>query len=244
MEAAFGLAVVAALAFAFTNGFHDAANAIATLVATRGASPGAAIALAAVFNLLGPLLLGAAVANTIATIVEVPAAQTVEVVGAALTAAVTWNLFTWRRGLPSSSSHALIGGLVGAGVVEAGVGAINWGGVGGGHLTGVIGALVALAVLPVFGFGAAWAMQRGARRGFRRATTRLNPLVRRAQWPTSALLAFSHGANDAQKSVGVLAVLLLANGTTQSHLAKAFQRLDPTTGATARPARPMPPTPP
>jgi PiT family inorganic phosphate transporter len=135
VEAAFGLAVVAALAFAFTNGFHDAANAIATLVATRGASPGAAIALAAVFNLLGPLLLGAAVANTIATIVEVPAAQTVEVVGAALTAAVTWNLVTWRRGLPSSSSHALIGGLVGAGVVEAGFGAINWGGVGGGHPT-------------------------------------------------------------------------------------------------------------
>jgi hypothetical protein len=81
VDAAFVLAVVAALAFAFTNGFHDAANAIATLVATRGASPGAAIALAAVFNLLGPLLLGGAVANTIATIVEVPAAQTVEVVG-------------------------------------------------------------------------------------------------------------------------------------------------------------------
>jgi PiT family inorganic phosphate transporter len=216
VEAAFVLAVVAALAFAFTNGFHDAANAIATLVATRGASPGAAIALAAVCNLLGPLLLGAAVANTIATVVAVPAAQTVEVVGAALTAAVTWNLFTWRRGLPSSSSHALVGGLVGAGVVEAGFGAVNWGGVGGGHPTGVIGVLVALAVSPVFGFGAAWAMERGARRGLRRATTRGNPLVRRAQWPTSALLAFSHGANDAQKSVGVLAVLLLAHGTTRS----------------------------
>lgn len=115
MEAAFVLAVVAALAFAFTNGVHDAANAIATLVATRGASPGAAIALAAVFNLLGPLLVGAAVANTIATIVEVPAGQTVEVVGAALTAAVTWNLFMWRRGLASSSSHALVGGWSGPG---------------------------------------------------------------------------------------------------------------------------------
>ena len=216
VDAAFVLAVVAGLAFAFTNGFHDAANAIATLVATRGASPGAAIALAAVFNLLGPLLLGGAVANTIATIVEVPAAQTVEVVGAALTAAVTWNVITWRRGLPSSSSHALVGGLVGAGVVEAGIAAINWGGVGGGHPTGVIGVLVALAVSPVFGFGAAWAMERGARRGLRRATTRVNPLVLRSQWPTSALLAFSHGANDAQKSVGVIAVLLLAHGTTQS----------------------------
>jgi inorganic phosphate transporter, PiT family len=122
VEAAFGLAVVAALAFAFTNGFHDAANAIATLVATRGASPGAAIALAAVFNLLGPLLVGAAVANPIATIVEVPAGQTVEVVGAALTAAVTWNLFMWRRGLPSSSSHALVGGWSGPGWSRRGLG--------------------------------------------------------------------------------------------------------------------------
>jgi inorganic phosphate transporter, PiT family len=216
VDAAFVLAVVAALAFAFTNGFHDAANAIATLVVTRGASPGAAIALAAVCNLLGPLLLGAAVANTIATIVAVPQAETVEVVGAALTAAVTWNVITWRRGLPSSSSHALVGGLVGAGVVEAGIGAINWGGIGGGHPTGVIGVLIALAVSPVLGFGASWAVERGARRGLRRATTRVNPLLLRSQWPTSALLAFSHGANDAQKSVGVLAVILLAHGTTQS----------------------------
>src|SRR4029453_15847298 len=99
VDAAFVLAVVAILGFAFTNGFHDAANAIATLVATRGASPRAAIILAAVCNLLG---------------------QTVIVVGAALTAAVTWNLLTWRWGLPSSSSHALVGGLVGAAVVEAG----------------------------------------------------------------------------------------------------------------------------
>jgi inorganic phosphate transporter, PiT family len=216
VDAAFVLAVVAALAFAFTNGFHDAANAIATLVATRSARPAAAITLAAVCNLLGPLLLGAAVANTIATIVDVPAAQVVPVVGAALTAAVVWNVITWRRGLPSSSSHALVGGLVGAGVVDAGTGAINWGGVGGGHPTGVIGVLVALAVSPVFGFGAAWAAELGARRGLRRATIRGNPLVRRAQWLTSALLAFSHGANDAQKSVGVAAVLLLAHGTTTS----------------------------
>jgi phosphate/sulfate permease len=120
VDAAFVLAVVATLAFAFTNGFHDAANAIATLVATRGARPGAAILLAAACNLLGPLLLGAAVADTIAGIVQVTAAQTVVVVGAALTAAVTWNLVTWWRGLPASSSHALVGGLTGAALVEAG----------------------------------------------------------------------------------------------------------------------------
>ena len=233
MDGAFVLAVVVALAFAFTNGFHDAANAIATLVATRGSSPGAAIALAAVFNLLGPLLLGAAVANTVATIVDVPAGQTVEVVGAALTAAVTWNLITWRRGLPSSSGHALVGGLVGAAVVEAGFRTINWGGVGGGRPTGVIGVLVALAVSPVLGFGAAWAMERGARRGLRRATTRVNPLVRRAQWPTSALLAFSHGANDAQKSVGVLAVVLAAHGTSQSLSAPVWTKVASAAALTA-----------
>ena len=210
------LAVVATLAFAVTNGFHDAANAIATLVATRGARPGAALALAAVCNLLGPLLLGAAVANTIATIVEVPPARTVPVVGAALTAAVVWNLLTWWRGLPSSSSHALVGGLVGAGVVEAGAGAINWGGVGGGRPTGVIGVLVGLAISPLLGFAAAGAIERAARRGLRRATTRVRPLALRGQWLTSAWLAFSHGANDAQKSVGILAVLLLARGTTSS----------------------------
>jgi PiT family inorganic phosphate transporter len=216
VDVAFLLAVVAILAFAFTNGFHDAANAIATRVATRGARPGAAILLAAVCNLVGPLLLGAAVADTIAGIVEVTAAQTVVVVGAALTAAVAWNLVTWWWGLPSSSSHALVGGLVGAAVVEAGVGAVNWGGVGGGHPDGVVGTLVALAISPVLGFGAAWAMERAVRRGLRRATTHLNQPVQRAQWLTSGWLAFSHGANDAQKAVGVLAVLLLANGTTRS----------------------------
>jgi inorganic phosphate transporter, PiT family len=225
VDAAFVLAVAATLAFAFTNGFHDAANAIATLVATRGARPGAAIILAAVCNLLGPLLLGAAVADTIAGIVQVTAAQTVVVVGAGLTAAVAWNLVTWWRGLPSSSSHALVGGLVGAAVVEAGAGAVNWGGVGGGHPTGVVGVLVALAISPVLGFGAAWVMERGVRRGLRRTSARASRPVLRAQWLTSGWLAFSHGANDAQKAVGVLAVLLLANGTTQSLSAPVWATL-------------------
>jgi PiT family inorganic phosphate transporter len=225
MDAAFVLAVVATLAFAVTNGFHDAANAIATLVATRGARPGAALALAAVCNLLGPLLLGAAVANTIATIIDVTAAQTVPVVGAALTAGVAWNVVTWWRGLPSSSSHALVGGLVGAGVAEAGTGAINWGGVGGGRPVGVIGALVGLAISPLLGLGAGWAIELGVRRGLHRATARVNSPVLRAQWLTSAWLAFSHGANDAQKSVGILAVLLLAGGTTQSLSAPVWTKV-------------------
>ena len=142
-----------------------------------------------------------------------------------MTAAVVWNLVTWWRGLPSSSSHALVGGLVGAAVLDAGVGAVNWGGVGGGHPTGVFGALVALTVSPVLGFGAAWAMERGVRKGLRKATTRVNPLVGRAQWLTSGWLAFSHGANDAQKAVGVLAALLLANGTIESLAVPVWTKL-------------------
>src|SRR5215207_8070326 len=107
-----------ALAFALTNGFHDASNAIATLVATRGASPRDAIILASVFNMVGALVLGTAVANTIAGIVDVPPGQEVAVIGAGLTAAVLWNLLTWWFGLPSSSGHALVGGLVGAALLD------------------------------------------------------------------------------------------------------------------------------
>src|SRR6266566_2273797 len=107
---ALDLAIVACVAFAFTNGFHDAANSIATLVATRGARPGQAIALSAVFNVLGAVLLGTAVANTIAGIVLVPSgAVAVAVIGSGVLAAVIWNVATWWFGLPSSSGHALVG---------------------------------------------------------------------------------------------------------------------------------------
>jgi PiT family inorganic phosphate transporter len=217
MNAGFALAIVMALGFAFTNGFHDAANAIATLVATRVARPGQAVLLASVFNLLGPLLLGSAVADTIASIVVVPAADTIAVVGAGLTAAVAWNVFTWWRGLPSSSSHALIGGLVGAALVDAGsAGAVNWGHFEGVHVNGVIGVLLALAISPVLGLAVAWVLELGLLRVARRATVRARGPVRASQWVTSSWLAFSHGSNDAQKTVGVVAALLLANGSISS----------------------------
>ena len=145
----FGLAVIMAFAFAVTNGLHDAANAIATLIATRGARPLPAVLVAAVCNMIGPLLLGAAVANTIATIVQVPTSQEVAVVGAGPTGAVTWNVMTWLRGLPASSSHALVGGLVGAALVAVGVSAVNWGGFDGWRPVGVWGVLIALADLAV-----------------------------------------------------------------------------------------------
>ncbi len=140
------LAILMAFAFALTNGFHDAANSIATLVATRIARPLPAVAMASVFNLLGPLLFGAAVANTVGKLVTVNPANGVAVIGAGLTGAVIWNVYTWRRSLPSSSSHALVGGLVGAALLDSGPGSINLGPFQDGHLYGLLGVLIGLLV--------------------------------------------------------------------------------------------------
>ena len=209
-------AILLAIAFAVTNGLHDASNAIATLVATRAATPGQAIILASIFNMLGPLLLGAAVADTIGGIVAVAPSEATAVIGAGLAAAVAWNLVTWRLGLPSSSGHALIGGLVGASLVAGGLDAVNWGGIEDGRPVGVVGTLIALAVAPLLGAGAALVVIRALRRLAVRATRRWNAPTRAAEWTMSAGLAFSHGANDAQKSVGIIAALLLANGRIDS----------------------------
>jgi inorganic phosphate transporter, PiT family len=216
MNAELAVAIALALAFATTNGIHDASNAIATLVATRAARPLQAIVLATVFNLLGPFLVGAAVADTIGGIVTVAPSVANMVIASGLAAAVAWNLLTWRLGLPSSSGHALVGGLVGAALAEGGLGAVQLGGLDGIHPVGVFGTLIALAVSPPLGALAALLVIRGLRRALRRGTRRLQPSVRRAQWVTSAGLAFSHGANDAQKSVGVIAALLVADGRIDS----------------------------
>ncbi len=207
-----GLAIAFSIAFALTNGFHDAANAIATLVATRGARPGQAVALAAAFNMLGALLVGTAVADTIAGIVTVAPAQAVEVIGSGVLAATLWNVLTWWRGLPSSSAHALIGGLVGAAFAEAGIHAIHWGGLDGWRPVGVFGVLIALAVSPLLGFGFGLGFARLDTRLLRRATSRIETPIRGAEWAMSAALSFGHGANDAQKAMGVIAALLLASG--------------------------------
>jgi inorganic phosphate transporter, PiT family len=212
MDTGLVFAVLLALAFAVTNGLHDAANAIATLIATRAARPLQGLLLATVFNMIGPLLVGAAVADTIGGIVKVDSEAAIEVIGSGLAAAVAWNLITWRWGLPSSSGHALVGGLVGAALVEGGTGAVLWGGLDGWHPVGVFGTLIALAVSPVLGLLIALLVVRGLRRLARRATGRWASPIRGGQWAMSAALAFSHGANDAQKSVGVIAALLVADG--------------------------------
>jgi PiT family inorganic phosphate transporter len=222
MTAELVIALVFVFAFAFTNGIHDASNAIATLVATRAATPAQAMLLATVFNTLGPLLVGAAVASTIGGIVAVDGRAAIEVIAAGLVAAVGWNLLTWRLGLPSSSGHALVGGLVGAALAKGGTDAVHWGGLDGLRPVGVIGTALALAVAPVLGALAGLLTTRALRRGLRRATRRWRHPIRAGEWVMSAGLAFSHGANDAQKAVGLLAALLVADGRLASPSAPAW----------------------
>jgi PiT family inorganic phosphate transporter len=221
MEIGLLIAIGFALAFALTNGFHDASNAIATLVATRGATAGQAVVLSAVFNMAGAVLLGTAVADTIGKIVTVPQTQMVAVVGAGLAGATVWNLLTWWLGLPSSSGHALVGGLAGAAIADGmlsgygGLESVNWGGVEGWHPTGVIGVLIALLISPPLGFLFAFLLVRLLGKASQRWTTRWVGPVRGGGWVAAAGLSFSHGGNDAQKSMGVIAVLLLASGQTE-----------------------------
>jgi PiT family inorganic phosphate transporter len=225
MDLGLAVAIALAIAFAVTNGLHDASNAIATLVATRAARPGQAIVLATIFNLLGPFLVGAAVADTIGGIVTVSPSVTTEVIGCGLAAAVSWNVLTWYLGLPSSSGHALVGGLVGAALVEGGLDAVNWGGIESGKPVGVFGTLIALAISPVLGGLVALLAIRALRRLGRRLTRAWDGAVTAGEWAMSSALAFSHGANDAQKAVGVIAALLLGAGKIDSLSAPTWATL-------------------
>ena len=163
-----------ATAFNFTNGVHDAADAVATLVASRTAMPGPALAVAAFFTLLGPLLLGAAVADTIGKVVDVPQDQVVAVIGAGVSGALVWNLFSWWRGLPSSSTHASIGGLVGAAVVADGLDAVGW------RTVALVGA--ALVISPALGFVTGFIGLRAARLTLRRAPREVRRPIAWGQW--------------------------------------------------------------
>ena len=209
------LAVALTLAFALTSGFHDAADAIAVLVATRAARPGQAVVLAALFNVLGAVLFGTAVASAVASVVDVSGSTAIAVVGSAVTGALLWNMVTWWAGLPVSSGHGLVGGLIGAALAAEGPDAVRLGGIEDGHFVGVAGALIALAIAPIAGFALGLTSERLVRRALARATTRVAQPVRRAQWALAAAVGFGHGSNDAQKLMGVIAVLLVAGGYQQ-----------------------------
>jgi PiT family inorganic phosphate transporter len=200
------VAVVAvALFFDFTNGFHDAANAIATSVSTRAISPRLAVLGAAVLNFAGALV-SVEVAATVAKGIVDAEAVTLEVVLGGVVGAITWNLVTWYLGLPTSSSHALIGGVAGAAVAAEGFGVLL--------PSGLVDKVVIPSLLaPVFGFvGAALCMVSIFWLIRRRAPGTVNRVFRRLQLATAGFVAFTHGTNDAQKTMGVITLALIATG--------------------------------
>ena len=199
--AVLGLAVL----FDYINGFHDTANAIATSVSTRALKPQWAIAMSATANFVGALT-GTAVAKTIGAGLITPQSEGGVVVAAALIGAIAWNLFTWRFGIPSSSSHALIGGLLGASAAAVGFGA--W------QIDGILGkVLFPLVTSPVVGFAIGFTLMVVIFNLFRRAHPKtMNDRFRRLQVLSAAYMAFSHGSNDAQKTMGVMTLALVSAG--------------------------------
>jgi PiT family inorganic phosphate transporter len=201
------ITVAVALGFDFTNGFHDTANAIATTISTRALGARLAIGLSAVLNLAGAIiaiqLLHTKVANTIGGLVAPAGGVSLAMIVAALASAITWNLVTWRAGLPSSSSHALIGALIGMGLAGYGVHALKWG--------TVVPVIIGLITSPVFGFLLGYIFLLAVLHLFRGAhPSRANKNFRTAQVFSGGFVAFSHGANDAQKTMAIITLALLA----------------------------------
>ena len=220
------VSVAVVLVFDYTNGFHDASNIIATPIASRALTPIQAVAIVATFEFLGPILGGTAVANTIGKFVnldDVGELLSVGVILCGLTGAIFWNLLTWWFGIPSSSSHALVGGLAGAVIVAVGADHVIWGlqQLGQGHLTGVTKVLLALILSPIIGFWFGFLIHRLVFFLMRGAKPGVNRFFKRVQVLSCAGLAFAHGANDAQKSMGIITLVLL-NGGFLSEFAVPF----------------------
>lgn len=209
--------ITVVLFFDYTNGFHDASNIIATVIASRAMTPLQAVVVVATFEFLGPLLGGTAVANTIGSFINIdalPPVDAISIILSGIIGAITWNLGTWWFGIPSSSSHALVGGLAGAVVVSVGADHVVWGlsELTRGHFTGVTKVLAALILSPVIGFWVGFVIHRSMKFLLRAARPSTNTVLRRIQFLTAAGLAFSHGANDAQKSMGIVTLVLVLGG--------------------------------
>jgi PiT family inorganic phosphate transporter len=211
------LAISLVIIFDFTNGFHDTANIIAPIIASRAMTPIQSVLLVSVFEFMGPIFGGTAVANTIGSFVsldDLASFDAIRVVFSGVLAAVIWNLFTWWRGIPSSSSHSLVGGLVGAVVISAGADHVMWGfqQLAQGELVGVTKVILALIFSPLIGLIAGFCIQKIMMFLLRAAKPSINFWLKRGQIITAAGLAFSHGTNDAQKSMGILTLILLLSG--------------------------------
>lgn len=197
--------IATALLFDFLNGLHDAANSIATIVSTRVLAPRWAVIWAAFFNFVAFMVFGLHVAKTIGTGIVLPSIITDQVVFGALSGAIVWNIITWMAGIPSSSSHALIGGLVGAGVTHAGPHVIMWSGlgktIGAIFLSPGIGLVLALILMAVL----AWSFRKFV-------PTQVDGIFRKVQFFSASMYSLGHGGNDAQKTMGIITALLFAHG--------------------------------
>lgn len=201
------------LVFDFINGFHDSANSIATVVSTKVLSPLAAVAMAAIFNFLAFLFFHLNVATTMGKVVD-PDIINLSVIGAALIAAITWNLVTWWLGLPSSSSHTLVGGLVGAAIVSSGIASVN--------VPAVVTIVIFIVIAPLLGMVTSYIISAFVIFFARKQTPSIiDKHFRRLQLLSAAAFSLGHGGNDAQKSMGIIWVALIVTNqvTKDSHIA-------------------------
>ena len=196
--------IVLALVFSFMNGVHDSRNVVSTMISSRAYSPRVALGVTALAEFCGPFIFGAAVAQTIGRGIIQSSAVTEQVLIVALGGALIWNLFTWTIKLPSSSSHALIGGLLGAATMQAGPQAIQ--------VDGLLNILIALFLSPIIGFFIGFILLRLIMRLSQDSTPRINGFFKRSQLLTALVLGLSHGSNDSQKSMGIITLALLTAG--------------------------------
>jgi PiT family inorganic phosphate transporter len=196
--------IATALFFDFLNGIHDSSNIVATMISSRAFKPQVALAVTAVAEFAGPFIFGVAVATKVGDEIVNSDLLTMETIAAALLGAIAWNLITWLFGIPSSSSHALIGGLIGAVILSAGTVAVKW--------VGLVEVAAALFLSPILGFGVGFLLTRTIYFLARNASPKINLWFSHSQVVTAVSLALSHGANDAQKTMGVITMGLVIMG--------------------------------
>jgi PiT family inorganic phosphate transporter len=204
------LLIIAALIFDFLNGLHDSSNIVATVISSRAMAPRAILLLAAVAHFVAPFLFGVAVATTVGKDIIDPSAISPNVVMGAVTAAIIWNIITWRLGIPSSSSHALVGGLLGSSVVAYGFAIV--------HINALVKVLAALFIAPVLGLTAGYLITRILLNLLVKTSPRISVVFKRLQIITALSLSLSHGTNDAQKTMGMITMGLVATGFQESFI--------------------------
>jgi PiT family inorganic phosphate transporter len=198
------IVIALALLFDILTGMRDSSNVVATMISSRAFAPHTALGITAIAEFLGPFLFGVVVAKTIGDQVVQSSILTLDAIAACLVGAIMWNLITWFFGLPGSSSHALIGGMVGAVIAQAGITAIK--------VSGLYKVLIALIASPIIGFAFGFLITRLIYFLVQNATPRINEFFKRAQFLTALALASSHGANDSQKTMGIIALSLVIGG--------------------------------